>query len=267
MLASKCSEGTYSHTTVSKGAALLCDRGVRKRRCVKPLWHTHLHLTRKTIHKANTAICPGDHGLIMSTPQITVGSVISSRRPPQPCTLLGDMWWAGRRRHSLYAGIQEVAETPWTAPPLCRTTVFLKCQLGTGCGDLSNTSAHARSGGWNSLQTPHRIPDPFPGLTHGGSAGEALQANRSIHPAPHAGSCFQTEAGVFGRRRAVSPPTSAPREDGLTAGLDHPLSLPVMADCSSTDMRLLGAVEHRKKREALFEKWGAALSLHPIVEK
>lgn len=137
------------------------------------------------------------------------------------------MWWPSRRRcavHSLYAGIQEVAETPSTAPPLCWTTVFLKCRLDTDRGDLSNTSARVHSGRWNSQQTPHRIPDPFRGLTHGGPAGEELHPNRSMHPAPDTGSCFRSEVGVWQEDAGITSDKSASvrAEWELASGLSTP---------------------------------------------
>ena len=155
-----------------------------------------------------------------------------------------------RGQHSLCAGTREVAETPWTAPPLCRTTVFLRCQPDTDCGDLSNTSAPVQWGGWNSPQTPHRIPDPFPALTHGGSAGSATTG-------PIGASCpgrrllsrlgsrgFGAEEG----RRSLSPPTAVIPVNAGWARLSFIRSCPpVMADRSSTGLRLPGAVEHRKE--------------------
>lgn len=190
---------------------------------------------------------------------------------------LGNMWWAGspqqqqqaagsrqqlRPLYSPCAGLQEAAETPWTAPPLCRTTVFLRCPLGTGCADLSKTSARVRSGGWNSPQTPHRIPDPFPGLTHGrGSA-----TSRRIDPSPlrtPARLLFPVGSGGFffffsflAGGGAVSPPTTGLLVRAQWSGSSTPPAS-VGAGCSSTELRLQGAPERRKEREALCEGWGA----------
>lgn len=205
-------------------------RGGRKEACETSVTHTHTYMPWEIkkvkwwlidLHRTDQAL-HFDHAHCLLQIIEVWGS---SSRSSQPFTL-GNMWWPSRRRHkrthtqhSLYAGILEVAETPWTALPLSRTTVSLKCQPGTDRGDLSNTSARVHSGRWNSPQTPHRIPDPFPRLTHGGSAGEALQANRSIHPAPDAGSCFKRrEEEVFGKRWTVSPSSTVlPVETRLPA--------------------------------------------------
>lgn len=88
-----------------------------------------------------------------------------------------------------------------------------------------------------------------------GGGEKPLRANRSIHGAPNA------PAPVSSRKRrfwqAEGGGTSDHRvrcQDRLTASAQsHPLRPPIRAGCSSTDPRLLGAVE-RRKHEALCVK-------------